>query len=99
MIDENDTRKIAKLAHLKIADADIASYTKEVNSILEYVNQLQKIDVSNIEPLSHVHGSTNIFREDTVVASLSNEDALRNAPDKSGRFFKVPIIIDQSGEH
>lgn len=99
MIGEDEVRKIARLAHLKLNDSELMGFTKEVNSILDYINQLQKVDVSSIQPLSHVHGAVNIFREDEVKPSLSNEDALSNAPDTSGRFFKVPIIIEQSGEN
>jgi len=99
MIGEDEVRKLAKLSHLKVEESDVKTHTVEVNSILEYVNQLQKVDVSQVEPMSHVHGSTNIYREDVVADSLPNEEALKNAPDVSGRFFKVPIIIEQSGEN
>ena len=99
MIGENEVKKIAKLSFLTVKDEELKSAAQELNSILEYVNQLQKADVSNVEPMSHVHGSTNIFREDVVAPSLSNQEALQNAPDTSGRFFRVPIIIEQSGEN
>ncbi len=99
MIDENDVNKIAKLAYLIVSPAEKVRLQKELNSIMEYVNKLESADVSNVKPMSHVLGSTNVFREDVCATSLSNEEALKNAPDKSGRFIKVPIIIDQGGEH
>jgi aspartyl-tRNA(Asn)/glutamyl-tRNA(Gln) amidotransferase subunit C len=49
--------------------------------------------------MSHVHGSKNIFREDVVEPSMPTEEGLSNAPDRSGRFFRVPIIIEQNGEN
>ena len=58
---------------------------------------LNKVDIDGIEPLSHVHGITNVFREDKTEELLTSEKALSNVPDKSGTFIKVPIIIDQEG--
>ena len=73
--------------------------TKDINSILEYVKQLEKIDVSEVEAMSHVHGVTNVFREDTVHTSMKREDGLSNAPDTDGSSFRVPLIIEQKLEH
>lgn len=95
MITEEDVKKIAKLAHLYVNDAERAGLTNELNAILGYVEQLNKIDVSGVSPLSHVHGVVNVFREDAVEPSLDNAQALSNAPDKSGRFIRVPLVIGQ----
>lgn len=96
---EDDVKKIASLANLTFSPEELSRFTNELSSIFGYVEQLQKIDVSNIEPTSHVHGATNFFRPDVVEPSLPIEDGLSNAPDRSGRFIRVPIIIDQSADN
>ena len=99
MINEDDVNKIAKLAYLIVTPEETHRLKNELNSILEYVKHLESADVKDVAPMSHVQGSTNVFREDKVETSLSNEEALGNAPDKSGRFIRVPLIIDQSSEN
>ena len=95
MFSEDDVKKIARLSYLSLTADELKSLPAELSSILEYVKQLQNVDVSSVEPMSHVHGSKNVFRDDKVETSMPTEDGLSNAPDRSGRFFRVPIIIDQ----
>jgi aspartyl-tRNA(Asn)/glutamyl-tRNA(Gln) amidotransferase subunit C len=99
MISEADILKLAKLARLTLSQGEASKLTGDLNSILGYVKVLESIDVSKIEPMSHVHGSTNVFREDVVEPSLAIEQTLANAPDSSGRFIRVPIVIDPGAEH
>jgi aspartyl-tRNA(Asn)/glutamyl-tRNA(Gln) amidotransferase subunit C len=99
MISESDILKLARLARLTLSGDATKQLTGNLNSILGYVKTLESIDVSKIEPMSHVHGVTNVFREDTVEPSLPIEKTLENAPDSSGRFIRVPIVIDQGTEH
>lgn len=96
---EDDVKKIANLANLTFTPEGLAKFTNELSSILGYVQQLEKIDVSNVEPTSHAHGAINFFRKDVVQPPLSVEEGLKNVPDRSGRFIRVPIIIDQSTEN
>lgn len=98
MIDDSEIKKIAKLSYLAVEDKELERLRQEIGSILEYVNKLENVDVSKVSPMSHVHASSNVFREDIALKSLSNKEALQNAPDTSGRFIRVPIIIDQSSE-
>ena len=99
MLSDEDVRKIAKLARLAVDDQELIQLTTDINSILEYVQQLEKIDVSQVEAMSHVHGSTNVFRDDVVQASMKREEALKNAPDTDGESFRVPLIIEQKTEN
>ena len=55
---------------------------------------VDEVDVGNVEPMSHVHGSVNIFREDQVIHSLTTEQGLQNAPDRQETSFKVPLVIE-----
>jgi aspartyl-tRNA(Asn)/glutamyl-tRNA(Gln) amidotransferase subunit C len=99
MLNEDDVAKIAKLSALKLSPEQVTKYTHELSNILGYMDNLNKINVDNVKPTSHVHGSTNFFREDKAQQPLSIEEGLNNAPDRSGRFIRVPIIIEQSTEH
>lgn len=95
MLDREEVLKIARLAHLSLSEDEITGYLSELNSILQYIEKLNAIDVKGLEPMSHVHGSVNVFRADEVTSPLPIEETLRNAPDVFGRFIRVPIIIDQ----
>lgn len=84
---------IAELAHLKLREDEIEKFEKELNQILEYVDKLNEIDTSNVEALSHPLLTLNIFREDKVEKSISREEALKNAPESTEEFFRVPKVI------
>jgi aspartyl-tRNA(Asn)/glutamyl-tRNA(Gln) amidotransferase subunit C len=90
-----EVEKIAFLARLKLSDAEKKSMTKQLNIILEYMNKLNEVDTSNVEPLSHPFNITNVYREDKRKKSLPVEKALQNAPDRSGNYFKVPKVINK----
>lgn len=99
MISEDDIVKLARLAKLTVTPEETARLKTDLNSILEYIKKLESVDVSKIEAMSHVHGVTNVFREDKIEPSISIERTLAAAPDSSGRFIRVPIVIDQNTEH
>ncbi len=84
---------IAELAHLKLTEEEIEKFQKELSQILDYVNQLNEVDTSNVDPLHHPLSLTNVFREDKVKESIEREEALKNAPDSTNEFFKVPKVI------
>lgn len=88
-----DVEKIAELARLKFDDAELEGLTTEMNTILRYMEKLNELNTDNVEPLSHPNESTNVFREDQLKESVTTEDALKNAPDKDDKFFKVPKVI------
>ena len=99
ILTEELVAKTAKLSALNLSPEQQKKYTEELQSILGYMENLDKIDVSKVAPTSHVHGATNFFREDVAQDSLSIKDGLSNTPDTSGRFIRVPIIIEQNTEH
>lgn len=96
-MNEEDVKKLAHLARLQIDPSELAAAGEKIGSILSYVKQLDKINVEGVAPMAHVHGSQNVFRADAAQPSMAVEEALLNAPDKSGRFIRVPIIIEQEG--
>jgi aspartyl-tRNA(Asn)/glutamyl-tRNA(Gln) amidotransferase subunit C len=89
----DEVEHIAKLAKLKFSDEELEDFTHRFNDILKYMEMLNKVDTSNIEPLSHPVEMTNVFRDDKLNKSVPTEDALKNAPESDGEFFRVPKII------
>ena len=94
MVSESEVLNIAELARLAFEGEDLQRFTKEFNAILEYVNTLSEVDVTEVEPMSHVHGVTNVFREDEPVPEMTTSEALSNAPDTLVTSIRVPIIIE-----
>ncbi len=84
----------AKLARMNLTKDEIISLTSQLDGILKYVEKLNKVDVTDVQPTSHVLPLKNVYREDVIKPSLNAEDALSNAPLKEGNFFKVPKIIE-----
>jgi len=93
LINPEQVRHVAKLARLAIPDEKLPRITQQLESILEYVEQLKQADVSNVEPMAHAVKLSNVLREDVVQPALSNQQVLANAPDTDGPFFKVPKVI------
>jgi len=88
-----DTREIAKLARIKLSEEDEIKFTQQLNNILEYFKKLSELDTKDIEPQTHPIDLVNSFREDVVGKSLSQEEALQNAPFKENGYFKAPKIV------
>lgn len=93
-ISVKDVEHIAELARLKLDEAEKVAYTAELSDILSYIEKLNELDTTHVEPTSHVIPMTNAFREDTPRPSLPVDDALSNAPDRKGNFYRVPKIIE-----
>ena len=84
---------IAKLARLNLSPAEIEKFTHELTAILSYVDQLQTVDTTGVEPQNQFIKAENVFREDIVEDSLPREEALKNAPDRDEEYFHVPKVI------
>ena len=92
-LSEKDVQYVAKLARLEVADAEVAKYTQQLANILEYVEQLNKLDTSKIEPMTHVLDLKNVFRPDELRPSLTQGEVLSNGPEIQSGHFKVPKIM------
>jgi aspartyl-tRNA(Asn)/glutamyl-tRNA(Gln) amidotransferase subunit C len=88
-----DVEHVAELARLSFTDEEKQKLTSQLNEILQYMEQLNSIDTGAVEPLAHVIDLSNVFRDDSLVPCVSREEALKNAPSKTDRFFKVPKVI------
>lgn len=93
---EKEVRHVAKLARLNCTDEEITLFTEQLGAILEYIDQLDELDTTNIEPLAHCLPVHNVFREDVPQPSLTNDQALKNAPQRDGEFFAIPKVLDDS---
>jgi aspartyl-tRNA(Asn)/glutamyl-tRNA(Gln) amidotransferase subunit C len=85
--------KMARLARLEFNDADKEAIRLDLEKMIAFVEKLNELDTSNVEPLIHMSESVNILREDEVKGSVTREEALRNAPDTDGTYFRVPKVI------
>lgn len=88
-----EVEHIARLAKLEFSDEEKEKLTHQMNQILQHMEKLNELDTSLVEPLSHVIELQNVFREDSVKPSIPTEEALKNAPDKTDEYFKVPKVI------
>ncbi|MBI9071573.1 MAG: Asp-tRNA(Asn)/Glu-tRNA(Gln) amidotransferase subunit GatC [Melioribacteraceae bacterium] len=95
-VSKDDVKHIAKLARLKLNDEEIESYTGNLNDILKYIDKLNELELDDVEPLSHPVENTNVFREDELKESTTTDEALKNAPDRTDQYFRVPKVISQS---
>jgi aspartyl-tRNA(Asn)/glutamyl-tRNA(Gln) amidotransferase subunit C len=92
-VTKKDVEHIARLAKLKFDDSEIERLTDEMNEILKYMDKLNEIDTTSVEPLSHPVELENVFRDDKAVDGVSTHDALKNAPVKDDKYFHVPKVI------
>lgn len=93
-MDQQKVLHIAKLSRLTLSDEECALYGGQLSSIFKYIEKLNELDTKSVEPTSHVLDIANVARKDDVAQSLSVQEALANAPDPSGNFYRVPKIIE-----
>jgi aspartyl-tRNA(Asn)/glutamyl-tRNA(Gln) amidotransferase subunit C len=90
-----DIDKVAELGRLSLKPEEKAKLSKDLGNILQYVKQLESLDTREVEPTSHVLNLENVFRKDEVKPSEVRDEALRHAPLKDGKFFKVPKTVER----
>ncbi len=93
-ISNEDVEHIAGLAKLSLPEKEKHSMREHLGKILTYMEKLNELDTTTVEPLSHVMELTNVLREDEAGQSLDRDAALANAPDSADGFFLVPKVID-----
>ena len=90
-----DVKKVAKLANLPLSDEEEEKYSKQLSKILDYVEQLNKVDTENIEPTFNVTPNHNVMREDEVDKSLSQEEVLLNVPQTKAGFIGTKGVFEE----
>ena len=88
-----DVKHVAQLARLSFSEEEMARLTIELNGVLAYMEQLNRLDTTHVEPLTQVIDLENVFRDDVRTPGISREEALRNAPARTEEFFRVPRVI------
>ena len=92
-ISADDVRKVAQLARLELADATIATYTQQLERILDYVAHLEQVDTEGVPATTRAVEVVNVTRDDHVEPTPVREELLDLAPQREGDFFRVPKIL------
>ena len=90
----DEVAKVAILARLRLSPDELETFTGQLNSIVHFVEQLQALDTTNVEPLAHGVEVHNVFRDDVLGPSLPREKALSNAPKRNAESFLVPAVLE-----
>jgi aspartyl-tRNA(Asn)/glutamyl-tRNA(Gln) amidotransferase subunit C len=93
-VDTATVRHIAKLARIAVTDGEVEALVPELNNILGWIEQLQEVDVSGVQPMTAVIPNTLRLREDVVTDGGKRDDVLKNAPAAEHGFFAVPKVIE-----
>ena len=90
-----EVRKVADLARLELAEADVQTMARQLSAIVDYINQLQQVNTDGVEPLAHALELHDVFRDDVPDKSLSEDEALANAPARKDNFYSVPAVFGE----
>ncbi|USR89454.1 Asp-tRNA(Asn)/Glu-tRNA(Gln) amidotransferase subunit GatC [Phormidium yuhuli AB48] len=90
---QDDVKKVAHLARLKLTENEETQFVGQLNGILDYFQQLEELDTENVKPTAHAIDMRNITRNDQQEVYPHREDLLESAPDREDEFFKVPKIL------
>jgi len=94
MISKKDVKYVADLARIHLRDEEIEHLTTDLEKILKHINKLNTLDVSDVQPTSHVLPLKNVHREDKVRPSFTQDEALKFSVEKKNGAFKVPKVIE-----
>lgn len=95
---EKEVRYVASLAHLKLTDDEVREFLPQLDSILDYMAKLNELNIESVDPMAQVltAGSADFaLRSDSPHPTFTPDEALSNAPDRGGDFFKVPRVIER----
>jgi aspartyl-tRNA(Asn)/glutamyl-tRNA(Gln) amidotransferase subunit C len=95
---EKDARYVADLAHLELTEDEVKRFLPQLDSILEYMQKLNELDTSRVEPMAQVTyaaAENPALRADAPYKTFSQDEALANAPETGAGCFKVPLVIEK----
>ncbi len=95
-ITRENVEYVAMLSRIRLAPGETERFTEQLARILDYVNQLEELDTTDVEPMSHPLAVANVFRHDEARPGLPPDEAVGNAPESKAHFFKVPRVIDEA---
>jgi aspartyl-tRNA(Asn)/glutamyl-tRNA(Gln) amidotransferase subunit C len=93
-LDTNTINKIAKLARIRLSDKEANEFLKDINSILDWVEQLNEVNTDKVEPLTNISSSALTKRKDEAQDMNSSDEILQNSPDKLEGYFVVPKVVE-----
>jgi aspartyl-tRNA(Asn)/glutamyl-tRNA(Gln) amidotransferase subunit C len=98
-ITREDVQRVADLAYLELSEAELETYRKQIDEILEYIGKLNELDTANVEPMAQVltddQTADATLREDVVVPCNLAPEVLKQAPDPEPPYFRVPKVIER----
>ncbi len=89
----DQVKHVAKLANLPVTDKEIEKYSDQFSKILDYIEQLNQVDTSGVEPTFNVSGQVNVYHQDETIAGISQEEALSNTSQKEKGMFVVKRVL------
>lgn len=93
-ITKDDVKHVAHLARLSFGEDELETFTKQLDDIIGFAEQLNELDTENVEPTTHVLKMNNVLRDDHSREWLKREEALKNAPDQQNGQVKVPSVLE-----
>ena len=93
-VSREDVIRTAQLAKLRLSEAEVEGLRSELSNIFQYIDQLHEVNTDHVEPLHHVLEMYNVLDKDQPHECLPREIALREAPDRTEEFFRVPRVIE-----
>lgn len=93
-ISVDQVKHVAHLARLAVTEDEAEKFTRQLDQIITFAEQLNELDTENVEPTSHVLDIRNVMREDVAKPGLPNDEVLKNAPEHQDSQIKVPSIIE-----
>lgn len=94
-VDIKEVERIASLSKLEFSDAEKVEITADMNRMLEFVKQLEAVDTEGVKPLVYMLEEEAVLRKDEVIESITQKDALKNAPESDTDFIKVPKVLNK----
>jgi aspartyl-tRNA(Asn)/glutamyl-tRNA(Gln) amidotransferase subunit C len=106
-VTEKDAAYVADLANLELTDQERQRMLKDLNSILHYIDRLNELDTSDVPPMAQISNNfggaeqpgnnpcNHALRDDVLIPCLPHQEAMKNAPESDGEFFKVPKVIEK----
>jgi len=92
-VTEQMIQHLANLSRLSFTEDETIAFKNDLQGMIAFVEKLQEVDTTGIQPLQHMGDAVNVLREDVIQGSIDRKDALLNSPVKDDTFFKVPKVI------
>ncbi|MCC2250468.1 MAG: Asp-tRNA(Asn)/Glu-tRNA(Gln) amidotransferase subunit GatC [Bacillota bacterium] len=93
-ISKDQVKHVAHLARLEVSEEEVEMFTEQLSSIITYAEQLNELDTSDVEPTTHVLDIKNVLRKDEPKKWITQEEAMKNAPDQQDGQYRVPSILE-----